>query len=541
MNWKKIAVIIHKTDENFYNQLVTEIKSLKLPKGFKLEILPAEGTERFAAYNKQMKKSDAKYKIYVDEKISVLDKNIFQKIIQIFRVDKKIGVIGVSGAINFSTHGICLDSVQRCGKVFFRTEKKFVNWGDIKGDFKAVESVDGFFMATQYDFDWREDIFHATSFGDNAQCLEFRRKGYSVVVLNCEEPPIWFAQDKWVIDEDSRNNFLNEYSKDLFPLVTVIIPTFNRPKYFKLALESALNQTYRNIEVVVSDNSTEDDTENLMQDYIKNDSRIKYFRHKNFTANDNWNFCRHYNNPDAEYLNWLMDDDLFYPRKLEVMVEIYRNNPDISLVTSIRDVIDADGKIFPQRMPQPEVLNKTMKVLGDDAGRMMFHTGKNYIGEPTTVLIRKKFLRDNDMCWTDEEEGFYSLIDISTWCQLLTQGNMLWLNDTPLSAFRRHVAQATNWAGNGAVFEISWARIFKTAWEKKAFIHNERELHYSLINWLYSASLRLINAFQENYSGEELVTLEKTMEAVARSLHNGYKIELPPRYYGAKTESGRIS
>ncbi|MBQ7628766.1 MAG: glycosyltransferase family 2 protein, partial [Selenomonadaceae bacterium] len=109
--------------------------------------------------------------------------------------------------------------------------------------------------------------------------------------MNCEEPPIWFAQDKWVIDEDSRNNFLNEYSKDLFPLVTVIIPTFNRPKYFKLALESALNQTYRNIEVVVSDNSTEDDTENLMQDYIKNDSRIKYFRHKNFTANDNWNFC----------------------------------------------------------------------------------------------------------------------------------------------------------------------------------------------------------------------------------------------------------
>lgn len=541
MNWKKIAVIIHKTDKNFYNQLVDNIKKLSVPKGYKLEILPAEGKERFAAYNAQMKKSDAKYKIYIDEQVSVLDKDIFQNVIKIFKVDKKIGVIGISGTIHFSTHGISLDSVQRCGKVFFGTERKFVNWSDFKGDFKAVEAVDGFFMATQYDLEWRQDIFHETSFGDSAQCLEFRRKGYSVVVLNYSEPPIWFTQNKWLIDEESRKNFLWEYSKDIFPLVSVIIPTFNRPKYFKLALESALNQTYRNLEVVVSDNSTEDDTENMMKEYLANDSRIKYFRHKNFTANDNWNFARKYNNPDAEYVNWLMDDDLFYPRKLEVMVEIYRNNPDISLVTSIRDVIDANGNVFPQRMPQPEILNQTMKVNGDDAGRMMFHTGKNYIGEPTTVLIRKKFLRNNDMCWTDEEDGFYSLIDISTWCQLLTQGNMLWINDTPLSAFRRHEAQATNWAGNGAVFEISWARIFKTAWEKKAFIHNEHELRYSLINWLYSASLRLINAFQENYWGEELVTLEKTMEAVAHSLHNDYKIELPPRYYGSKTESGRIS
>ena len=51
--------------------------------------------------------------------------------------------------------------------------------------------------------------------------------------------------------------------KKYSPLVSVIIPTFNNPKYFKLALESALNQTYKNIEVVISDSSTNDDTEKL--------------------------------------------------------------------------------------------------------------------------------------------------------------------------------------------------------------------------------------------------------------------------------------
>ena len=538
---EKIAIIIHKTAEHFCKQLIENLESLNIPDDYDVEVLPVEGDERFAVYNHVMKESDAKYKFYLDEKISITDKNIFTKILETFKSDEKIGVIGVSGAINLSTHGVCLDSMNRCGKVFMGNDRKETAWKDIDGDYCEVEAVDGWFIATQYDLDWRHEIFHGNYFGETAQCLEFRRAGYKVVVINQKEPSIWYIANRVGIDELDRTNFLDEYSKDIFPLVSVIIPTFNRPKYFTLALESALKQTYRNIEVIVSDNSTDDDTETLMREYLENDPRIKYFRHKDFTANDNWDFCRNYNNPKAEYVNWLMDDDLFYPRKLEVMVEIYRNNPDVSLVTSIRDVIDEEGRIFPQRMPQPDALNKTMKVPGDDAGRMMFYTGKNYIGEPTTVLIRKKFLRDNDMCWTDEEEGFYSLVDISTWCQLLTQGNMIWLNDVPLSAFRRHQKQATNWAGNGAVFEVSWARIFKTAWDKKVFIHNERELHYSLINWLYSASLRLINAFKDNYEGEELVTLEKTMEAVAHSLHNGYKIELPPRDYGNKTKAGRIS
>lgn len=541
MNRKKIAFIIHKTDENLCNQLIESIQNLNVPQGYDVDILPVTGDEKYFVYDSAMKQNDARYKIYVDEKISLTYKNILPDILDIFKADRKIGVIGVSGAIQFSTHGVCLDSAKRCGKIFIGDNQSLTDWGAVTEDYKEVAAVDGWFMATQYDIDWQCDIFTGYSFGDSAQCIEFKRKGYKVVVANQKETWAWFKTTQMTIENPARKAFLNKYSKDILPLVSVIIPTYNRPEYFKLALESVLNQTYRNIEVIISDNSTNDETENLMQDYLAKDKRIKYFHHKNFTANDNWNFARKYNNPKAEYVNWLMDDDLFYPRKLEVMVEIYRNNPDVSLVTSIRDVIDAEGKVSTKRMPQPEKLNKTMKLSGDEAGRLMFHTGQNYIGEPTTVLIRKKFLRDNDLCWTDEEDGFYSLVDISTWCQLLTQGNMIWLNDEPLSAFRRHEKQATNWAGNGAIFEVSWARIFKTAWDKHVFIRDENELRYSLINWLYSASMRLINAYKANYYAEELVTLEKTMSAVAESLHNGYKIVLPPRNYGEKTKSGRMS
>ena len=75
------------------------------------------------------------------------------------------------------------------------------------------------------------------------------------------------------------------------PLVTIAIPTYNRADgYLRDALKSAMNQTYENIEIVVSDNCSPDNTE----DYIKgiDDPRIRYFRQKEgILPNDNFNFC----------------------------------------------------------------------------------------------------------------------------------------------------------------------------------------------------------------------------------------------------------
>ena len=316
-------------------------------------------------------------------------------------------------------------------------------------------------------------------------------------------------------------------------LVTIIIPTFNRPKYFQEALESVLNQTYKNFEIFITDNSTNDDTEILIQDYLKKFSNIKYFRHKNFTASDNWNFARNYNNPDAKFVNWLLDDDIFYARKLEIMVAIMEENPDCSIVSSARNTIDEFGNITGQ-MPNTKdfpMLKSSGKISGESAGKLLLSTGHNYIGEPTTALIRKSCLRDNDLCWTADEKGFFALIDVSTWCQLLSAGNLFWIGDNILSAFRRHAGQATNWIDSGANFEVSWAKIFKTAWDKKIFITDERDLRKKIIGWIYSADKRLAEAFQKNYHDESITTLEKTMAAMIQALYNGYEINLPARNF----------
>ena len=519
MNDKKIAIIFHTTNEFYVEDALESFRRLRVPENFSVEVLPVQDEEKFHAYNRAMNHSDAKYKIYLDENISTLHKNILLKVIKLFQSDKKIGVIGLSGAIQLSTHGICLTSAKRVKQNQFRADKNVFE----------VESVDNFFLATQYDLTWREDLFKDNYFGFAAQCLEFKRKNLKTVVMLDETPQILIQQNQLKINRSARQIFLEEY-KNIFPLVTVVIPTFNRPKYFQAALESVLNQTYRNFEIFISDNSTDNDTENLMQDYLKKYSNIKYFHHKNFSANDNWNFARQYNNPDAEFVNWLMDDDLFYPQKLEKMVEVYRNDPDISLVTSLRNKVDEFGNVIETISLSEDILRQFPKLNGAESMNLILRMIDNFIGELTTALIKKKFLRNNDLCWHGDEPGFFPLNDVLTWCQVLSHGD-LYFFEQPLSAFRIHGGQTTHSAETLALCEIVWAKVISSAWDEKIFLQTEEDLKSCILRWLEIVAASLNKANRERYYNDLIATLEKTFVAMSQALINGYKIELPEVKY----------
>lgn len=373
MNQNEIAVIIYGTRENISLEIAESLWNLKAPSGYSLNIIYRrkqinEGVNKFSAYDLAMKTSEAKYKIYLDENVVITNNDFISDLLKIFQSDETIGIVGVSGAVELSTYGVSLHSSKRCGKCFFGDQKILNNWGNGSANYREVDIIDGFFFATQYDISWRHDLFKDNFFGFAAQCVEFKRMGYKIVVANQKEPWIWIKLSDLQFDETGRKNFLEEYSADIFPLVTVIIPTFNRARFFEKALQSVLNQTYRNFEIVVSDDSTNDDTNILIQPYLEKYSCIKYFRNAGFTSHDNWNFLRAYNNSQAEYVNWLMDDDLFYPRKLEVMVEIYRNNPDVSLVTSAKDVIDANDNLIGRTQGIfGRALDRNIKIDGEQA------------------------------------------------------------------------------------------------------------------------------------------------------------------------------
>jgi glycosyltransferase involved in cell wall biosynthesis len=125
------------------------------------------------------------------------------------------------------------------------------------------------------------------------------------------------------------------------PLVSVLIPTYNRPDYLHQALESAVKQSYKNIEILVGDNSTSSQmAENVVRSF--NDPRIKYISHGR-------NIGMVLNNISlikesvGEYIAILHDDDVWYPQFLEKMIPTLESDTHISVSFCNFDVIDDLG------------------------------------------------------------------------------------------------------------------------------------------------------------------------------------------------------
>ena len=138
MDDRKIEIIVHVTNENFFARLVASLEFVDVPENFSVEVQPVTGDEKFFAYETARLASDAKYKIYLDERAVITNENFLAELPKIFS-DEQIGIVGTSGAIQLSTHGISLTSIKR-------TDENFSG---------EVDAVDGFFVATQHDLPWR--------------------------------------------------------------------------------------------------------------------------------------------------------------------------------------------------------------------------------------------------------------------------------------------------------------------------------------------------------------------------------------------------
>lgn len=92
------------------------------------------------------------------------------------------------------------------------------------------------------------------------------------------------------------------------PLVSIGIPTYNRARFLSRSLESALNQSHSHIEVIVSDNASFDETEDLCRKYAASDRRVRYFR-QNENVGPTRNFNATLDVVRGEYFMWLADDD----------------------------------------------------------------------------------------------------------------------------------------------------------------------------------------------------------------------------------------
>jgi glycosyltransferase involved in cell wall biosynthesis len=131
------------------------------------------------------------------------------------------------------------------------------------------------------------------------------------------------------------------------PLVTIAIPTYNRAAVnLRTAVDAALAQTYRNLEVLVADNASIDSTSELMGSI--SDPRLRYIRHaENIGANANFNFLL--NEAAGSWFLLLHDDDLIDRDFVESCLAAIEPGKNYGFIrTGVRS-IDAEGKILRER------------------------------------------------------------------------------------------------------------------------------------------------------------------------------------------------
>jgi glycosyltransferase involved in cell wall biosynthesis len=179
-----------------------------------------------------------------------------------------------------------------------------------------------------------------------------------------------------------KNILSSERTKEIcrMPKVSVIIPTYNRAEFLRSAIESVLEQSFANLEIIVSDDKSTDHTRELVKSF--KDDRIKYILNKGKkgpSATRNTAILA----SEGEYIAFLDDDDEWLPDKLERQVQVLdKSQPNICGVYSKSLIIDRSTDQIISTNPA----NDEMK------GNLLYQLAiKNPIHTPTAV-IRKKCL-----------------------------------------------------------------------------------------------------------------------------------------------------
>ncbi|MCC3374065.1 glycosyltransferase [Cohnella sp. REN36] len=446
LNPNKVCFITCYNDQDLYEESLRYIQTLHVPAGIEVETISIAGATSLAAgYNHAMQQSDAKYKVYLHQDVFIINRNMIQDVMSLFQENPNLGMIGLVGAEKLPMNAIWWQASSIWGKVYenHTGRMNLLAFQDVNHSYQSVESLDGLLLVTQFDLPWQEEHFDGWHMYDLSQSMEFKNHGYDVGVPNQQKA--WAIHDCGIVNvnngfEKYRHKFLQIYGPILFPKVSVLIPTFNRPELFEAALQSALSQSYPNIEIIVGDDSTNDETERLIQIYLATHQHIRYYRNEN-NLGQFQNDLKLLELSHGEYINFLMDDDLFHPEKISKMMKAMLEFPNAVIATSKRQIIDSQGRNMGDIRSSSSLFDNDVIVNGFEAGEYVLESIANTIGEPTTVLFKKSALTES--FGTFYKRDYICNVDLASWFTLLAEGDLIYFSD-PLSYFRVHDGQQQN-------------------------------------------------------------------------------------------------
>jgi len=226
------------------------------------------------------------------------------------------------------------------------------------------------------------------------------------------------------------------------PRVSIGLPVYNGEKYLEEAIDSILAQTYKDFELILSDNASEDHTQEICLKYAEKDQRIRYHRNeKNLGAAPNHNLA--FKLAKGEFFKWFGYDDKISPEFLSKCVEVLDKHPDVVLCMPETSLIDEHGQ------PLGGYEYKADADISDPHKRFQNFVLKNESGNYVYGLMRA------DSIAKTAPHGSYPSSDLVFLAELALYGRY-YIIPEPLYHRRFHAGQSTKGALQVERNRVAW-------------------------------------------------------------------------------------
>ncbi|MDZ7993357.1 MAG: glycosyltransferase [Nostoc sp. EfeVER01] len=284
----------------------------------------------------------------------------------------------------------------------------------------------------------------------------------------------------YLIEKNIRTKVEQEIRNES-PLVSICIPTYNGEDFIVEAINSVLKQTYPNIEIIISDDNSRDDTVNVANSFKQESSfEFSILQHSQYGLAQNWNFC--ISQAKGKYIKFLFQDDLLESTAIEEMVNLAEQDEEIGLVFSPRTLFTNIGHTvydsnFLMHHEAKDVHKAWSKLKTIQSGQELLldphilDNPINKIGEPSTVMIRKNVFEKVGLFNSE----FCQLVDLEMWLRIMSQYKIGFVNKI-LSHFRIHPQQQTrrNAALKDAIL-LDYQKLFKTIYSDTRYPQATRQ------------------------------------------------------------------
>lgn len=196
-------------------------------------------------------------------------------------------------------------------------------------------------------------------------------------------------------------------------MISIGMPVYNGEKYIKEALDSLLSQTYRDFELIISDNASTDSTQSICESYAIKDKRIRYIRQKN-NIGPAANFKYVLDQASSEYFMWAAHDDIWSNNWIEVLLdELIKNRLAVGVYGQLIH-IDEESNVYNHKAN-----NKNLNYKGA-LRKLAYYIEPESLGKANLFysIFRKKILKNLDLNSMEYDfQGLYYLLSYGCFIQ----------------------------------------------------------------------------------------------------------------------------